>query len=99
MTDEFGGYKDLGREFERHSVICHSKGEYARGPITTNTVEGYFSILKRGLTGVYQHVNSKHLKRYVGEFDFRYNNRKISDGEPTNVALLGITGKRLMYKF
>jgi len=98
MTDDFGGYKDLGDEFHKHSVVRHSRGEYVRGPIHTNTIEGYFSILKRGLSGVYQHVDSKHLKKYVGEFDFRYNNRKITDAERTDVALLGIGGKRLMYK-
>lgn len=98
MTDEHGSYKDMGNEFYKHSVVRHSRGEYVRGPIHTNTIEGFFSILKRGLAGVYQHVDSKHLKRYVGEFDFRYNNRRISDAERTNVALLGIGGKRLMYK-
>lgn len=98
MTDQFGAYKDLGMEFEKHSVVCHSRGEYVRGAIYTNTIEGYFSILKRGLTGVYQHVNSKHLKRYIGEFDFRYNNRRIADVERTDVALLGIGGKRLLYR-
>jgi len=98
MTDDFGGYKDLGMEFEKHSVIRHTRGEYVRGPISTNTIEGYFSILKRGLGGIYQHVKAKHLKRYIGEFDFRYNNRKISDVQRTDVALLGIGGKRLMYK-
>ncbi|MCH7650690.1 MAG: IS1595 family transposase [Nitrospinae bacterium] len=98
MTDDFGGYKDLGMEFEKHSVIRHIRGEYVRGPIHTNTIEGYFSILKRGLVGVYQHIKSKHLKKYIGEFDFRYNNRRITDAKRTDVALLGIGGKRLMYK-
>ena len=63
----------------------------------TNTVEGYFSILKRGITGVYQHVSQQHLKRYLGEFDFRYNYRQISDRERTGEALRGIRGKRLKY--
>lgn len=98
MTDQFGAYKDLGNEFEKHSVVCHSRGEYVRGQIHTNTIEGYFSILKRGLTGVYQHCKSKHLKKYIGEFDFRYNNRGITDAKRTDVALLGIGGKRLLYR-
>lgn len=98
MTDDFGAYKDLGNEFHKHSVVCHSRGEYVRGPIYTNTIEGYFSILKRGLRGVYQHVKGKHLKRYIGEFDFRYNNRTITDAERADVALIGIGGKRLLYR-
>jgi len=69
-----------------------------KGAIYTNTIEGYFSILKRGLTGVYQHCKSKHLKKYIGEFDFRYNNRKVTDAKRTDIALLGIGGKRLMYR-
>lgn len=72
VTDDFKSYKGLGKEFSTHDVICHSKGEYVRDKIHTNTIEGFFSILKRGLTGVYQHVSAQHLKRYIGEFDFRY---------------------------
>ena len=101
MTDEHGAYHDLSKEFAAHSVVVHSKGEYVRGKAHTNTIEGYFSILKRGLTGIYQHVGSQHLKRYIGEFDFRYNNRTalgIGDVECTNKALQGISGKRLTYR-
>jgi len=98
MTDDFGAYKDLDQEFESHDIVCHSRGEYSRGLIHTNTIENYFSILKRGLTGVYQHVGEQHLKRYVSEFDFRYNYRKVKDIERTLVALHGIEGKRLMYR-
>ncbi len=98
VTDEFRAYMGLEKDFTAHSVVCHSKGEYSRGPIYTNTIEGYFSILKRGLTGVYQHCGPQHLRRYVGEFDFRYNNRKCDDVERTVVALRGIEGKRLMYR-
>lgn len=98
MTDDFKSYKGLDREFASHSTICHSQGEYVRGAIYTNTIENYFSILKRGLTGIYQHVGSQHLKRYIGEFDFRYNNRRSTDLERTMVALKGIEGKRLMYQ-
>lgn len=97
ITDEMGAYKDLDLEFQQHSVVCHIKGEYARGYIHTNTIESYFSVLKRGLTGVYQHVGENHLRRYIGEFDFRYNNRKVSDVDRTINALRGIVGKRLYY--
>ena len=79
----------------------HSRGEYARGDVTTNTVEGYFSILKRGLIGTFHHVGEQHLHRYVKEFDFRYNHRAalgVSDAERTTAALRGIKGKRLMYR-
>jgi ISXO2 transposase-like protein len=66
--------------------------------VTTNTVEDYFSLLKRGINGVYHHVGRKHLHRYLGEFDFRYNNRKVTDGERALVALKDFEGKRLMYR-
>jgi hypothetical protein len=66
--------------------------------VTTNTVEGYFSILKRGVNGVYHHVSKKHLHRYLGEFDFRYNGRRITDGERAEGAIKGAEGKRLMYR-
>ncbi|MBU8921224.1 MAG: IS1595 family transposase [Bacteroidales bacterium] len=97
VTDEMGAYKDTDRLFEQHSVVTHSKGEYVRGPVHTNTIEGFFSILKRGLVGIYQHVGSQHLKRYIGEYDFRYNHRHIGDIQRTIIALRGIAGKRLMY--
>lgn len=98
ITDDMGAYKGLDKEFDNHSVVCHSQGEYVRGPIYTNTIENYFSILKRGLVGVYQHVGPQHLKRYIGEFDFRYNFREITDAERRDVALQGIEGKRLLYR-
>lgn len=98
VTDEMGAYRGLGKDFTEHSVVCHSKGQYVRGPIYTNTIENYFSILKRELTGVYQHCGPQHLRRYVGEFDFRYSNRDCDDIERTMIALQGIEGKRLMYR-
>lgn len=98
MTDDYPVYRNLDKEFDSHDVVCHSKGEYVRGPIHTNTIENYFSILKRGLTGVYQHCGPQHLKRYVGEFDFRYNSRKITDAERTRLVLQGAEGKRLLYR-
>lgn len=99
MTDEGGMYKaaKLGRHFTSHESVNHSAGEYSRGLAHTNTVEGYFSLLKRGLVGTFHHVGEQHLGRYVTEFDFRYNNRTISDVERTDEALKGISGKRLMY--
>lgn len=99
MTDEAGVYKKVGKEFTGHGSVNHSIDEYVRGTFWhTNTVEGYFSILKRGITGTYQHCSQQHLKRYLGEFDFSYNERKVSDFERTEKALSGIKGKRLFYQ-
>ena len=75
MTDDAGQYRYMGKEFARHEAVNHGIEEYVRGEAHTNTVEGYFSILKRGIYGVYHHVSQQHLKRYLGEFDFRYNER------------------------
>ena len=99
MTDDFSSYKGLNKEFYQHKVIRHSRGVYSRpGGIHTNTIEGYFSILKRGIVGVYEHVGKQHLDKYLAEFDFRYNARKITDGERTIMALKCVEGKRLTYK-
>ena len=99
MTDEHSGYKGVGKEFFLHSVVKHSLGEYGRDKVFhTNTIEGFFSILKRGITGVYHHVSEAHLKRYLTEFDFRYNTRKLNDFERSEQALMGIAGKRLTYR-
>lgn len=99
MTDEAGVYTSPGREFGGHGTVNHSIKEYVRGDFWhTNTVESYFSILKRGITGNYQWVSAKHLKRYLGEFDFRYNTRDVSDMERTVEAAKGIAGKRLTYR-
>lgn len=99
MTDEAGVYRSPGREFAGHGTVNHSIDEYVRGTFWhTNTIEGYFAILKRGITGVYQHVSQKHLKRYLGEFDFRYNERDLTDTERTIAALKGIEGKRMTYR-
>jgi transposase-like protein len=96
-TDESKLYRVVGREFESHETVNHSRKEYARGDVTTNTVEGYFSIFKRGMRGVYQHCAEKHLHRYLAEFDFRYNTRKITDMERTIAAVRSGEGKRLTY--
>lgn len=97
QTDESRLYRKVGQEFAAHETLNHSKKEYARGDVTTNTVEGYFSIFKRGMRGVYQHCKEKHLHRYLAEFDFRYNTRKIKDMERTVLAVRGGEGKRLTY--
>ena len=99
-TDEAAAYKSL-QKTRNHEFVSHSKGEYGRGEIHTNTVEGYFSILKRGITGVYQHCGKEHLHRYLAEFDFRYNHRvalEYGDARRADMALLGVIGKRLMYQ-
>jgi len=98
MTDENDGYERVGKEFASHETVTHGKHEYARGNVTTNAVEGFFGLLKRGINGVYHHVSKEHLHRYLAEFDFRYNRRKISDHERTISAIAGFEGKRLMYK-
>ena len=99
MTDEAGVYVRAGREFSGHGTVNHSIKEYVRGTFHhTNTVEGYFSIFKRGIIGNYQWVSAKHLKRYLGEFDFRYNTRDVTDMERTELAAQGIVGKRLTYR-
>ncbi len=98
MTDDARHYGKVGREFAQHSSVNHTAGEYVRGVAHTNTVEGFFSILKRGLVGTYHHVGAQHLQRYVSEFDFRYNQRHVTDSERATAMLLGITGKRLTYR-
>jgi transposase-like protein len=104
-TDQAGFYRSLGKEFARHDSVNHEKDEYARKAddytIHTNTVEGYYSIFKRGMKGVYQHCKEKHLHRYLSEFDFRYSNRVrlgVDDVERTARAVQGAVGKRLTYR-
>ncbi len=101
FTDEAGQYKKLGASFAEHAFVRHSQGEYGRGETHTNTIEGYFSIFKRGMKGVYQHCAKRHLHRYVAEFEFRYNNRValgVEDHDRARVALEGAVGKRLTYR-
>ena len=109
-TDEGRLYTEVGGEFFAHETVHHSSGEYVRPSnivsiadgiehkIHTNSAEGFFSIFKRGMRGVYQHCSEKHLHRYLAEFDFRYNHRKISDEERTLEAVRGGEGKRLTYR-
>jgi transposase-like protein len=105
MTDQAAWYVQVGKEFASHDSVSHNKDEYVRYEdakiITTNTVEGYYSIFKRGMKGVYQHCKEKHLHRYLAEFDHRYSYRiKLGhdDQARTDKALAGIVGKRLMYR-
>ena len=101
MTDESKAYpKALRKVFLGHGRVNHSAGEYGRGRVYTNTIEGYFSIFKRGFKGIYQHCAEKHLHRYMAEFDFRYTNREangFNDADRSVHALQGIVGKRLTY--
>ena len=101
MTDDAIAYKSVGKTFASHEAVNHTEGEYVRGAASTNTVEGFYSIFKRGMKGVYQHCDEKHLQRYLNEFDFRYSNRAAvgcTDGERATKALKGIEGKRLTYR-
>ncbi len=101
MTDEGRQYLEVGAEFASHDTVNHSQEEYVRGHVHTNTVEGYYSIFKRGMKGIYQHCAEKHLHRYLAEFDFRYSNRVrlgVDDTERTERAVKGIVGKRLTYR-
>lgn len=97
-TDESRLYHGAGGHVTEHHTVHHAAGEYVRGTVHTNTIENYFSVFKRGMRGVYQHCDEKHLHRYLAEFDFRHNNRNITDGERSVVALKGIEGRRLTYR-
>ena len=104
MTDEAAHYLAVGREFAQHGVVRHGQDEYvnpADRTIHTNTIEGYFSVFKRGMKGVYQHCSKRHLHRYLAEYDFRYSERAalgVNDLERTSKALSGVVGKRLKYR-
>jgi transposase-like protein len=101
LTDESRLYHEVGAKFAEHQSVEHKKGEYVRGDIHTNTIEGVFSIFKRGMKGVYQHCDEKHLHRYLAEFDFRYNYRVrlgVNDTDRAEQALMGVVGKRLTYR-
>ncbi|WP_337188073.1 IS1595 family transposase [Phenylobacterium sp.] len=99
MTDGARMYPKVGQEFAAHSAVDHAAGEYVRaGFHHSNTVENFFSILKRGVYGVYHHVSEAHLARYLVEFDFRYNTRGVTDMERTQAVAEGIVGKRLTYR-
>lgn len=92
-------YTKVGRKFAGgHESVKHSLGEYVRGDVTTNTVEGVFSLLKRGVMGSFHSVSRKHLPNYLGEFEFRWNTRKVDDGERVARAIKVVEGKRLEYR-
>ena len=100
-TDDAPIYRHLDPIFPNRESVNHSKKEYVRGEVHTNTVEGYFSIFKRGMRGVYQHCSEKHLHRYWAEFDFRYSNRValgVNDEQRASKAVEGVVGKRLTYR-
>jgi transposase-like protein len=101
MSDKAGRYIHLNKDFASHEFVNHGTGEYGRGKVHTNTVEGYYRIFKRGMKGIYQHCSEKHLHRYLAEYDFRYTNRVglgVNDVARAELALKGIVGKRLKYK-
>jgi len=97
-TDESRLYTGMDQHFSAHETVKHSAKEYVRGDIHTNSAEGFFGIFKRGMRGVYQHCAEKNLHRYLAEYEFRYNTRKISDGERAVLAIKGGEGKRLTYR-
>lgn len=98
MTDEANVYIQLGRLFASHGTVHHKRREYVRGDATTNTIESFFGLVKRGMYGTYHAVSKQHLHRYVDEFAFRWNHRKVEDGARTLAAIRGAEGKRLMYR-
>ena len=99
MTDEWPSYMGIGKEFNGgHEVIRHNRKEYVRGNASTNTVESYFALLKRGIHGTFHHVSKNHLHRYCDEFSLRWNNRKVDDAKRTIDVIRNAEGKRLSYK-
>jgi len=101
FTDESRLYTRIGAEFADHQTVNHSAKEYVRGHVHSNTVENYFSVFKRGMRGIYQHCDEKHLHRYLAEFDYRYNNREglgVDDAMRFEQSIPGIVGKRLTYR-
>jgi ISXO2-like transposase domain len=101
VTDESRYYWRVGKEFDAHSRVFHGANNYVTNGRTTNDLEGFFSIFKRGMRGVYQFCNEKHLHRYLAEFDFRYSNRVAlgyNDNDRADILLSGIVGKRLTYQ-
>lgn len=100
VMSDTGGAR-IATEFKKHGMVNHGIGEYVRGEVSTNTVESYFSVLKRGITGTYHHVSEQHLKRYLAEFDFRHNERaalKVTDDERAIKIIKGAEGKRVTYR-
>ncbi|MGO9122748.1 MAG: IS1595 family transposase [Desulfomonilaceae bacterium] len=99
MSDEWTSYAGIGKDFNGgHEVVKHNDGEFAKDNASTNTVESYFASMKRGVHSSFHHVSKKHLHRYCDEFSFRWNHRKIDDGERTVAVIKASTGKRLSYE-
>jgi transposase-like protein len=98
MTDEGGQYLHVGKEFVRHEKVNHGKDEYVRGDAFTNTAESRFALMKRAVYGTHHSISAAHLARYLAEWDFKWNTRKVKDGERAAIALKGIEGKRLTYR-
>jgi transposase-like protein len=99
VTDENSAYRGIGLEYSGgHESVCHGAKEYARGDVHTNTAESSFALVKRGIMGIYHNVSKEHLHRYLWQFDFLWNNRKMNDGERTVLAIRGAEGKRLFYR-
>lgn len=99
ITDEFTSYDGIGSEFKGgHQTVNHGTREYVRGDIHTNTVESSFALVKRGIMGIYHNVSREYLHRYIWQFDFVWNNRKLNDGERIEAAIQSAEGKRLMYR-
>jgi transposase-like protein len=99
MTDEWKSYRGIGKDFTgSHWTVNHGEGEFSRGWVYTNTAESYFALLKRGVMGIFHQVSKWHLHRYCNEFSFRWNHRKVSDGERMVAAIKGVVGKRLTYR-
>ena len=96
MTDDFPGYRKPGKSFASQQTVNHSAGEYVRGDVHTNTVEGYFSLFKRGVNGTFHHIGHQYIDQYLAEFDFRYSTREMTDGARAFAGLNKIEGKRLM---
>jgi transposase-like protein len=98
MTDEFSAYRRIGPEYAGHSTVCHATKEYARGIAHTNTAESSHALVKRGIIGIYHNVSREYLHRYLWQYDFLWNNRRLNDGERTVLAIKASEGKRLLYK-
>jgi transposase-like protein len=97
-TDGWKGYVSVGEQFQQHEIVDHAQGEYVRGKVTTNHVEGFFSQLKRSIDGTHHHVSVGHLDRYLAEFDFRYTTRKMTDTDRMRVLVGQVGGRRLTYR-
>jgi transposase-like protein len=97
-TDSFTSYRGLEKEFAAHETVNHGDGEYCRGDVHVNFAESYFSLLKRGVIGIFHHMSAKHMHRYLSEFDYRWNHRDVTDGERVLDLLSHLESNRLYYK-